>query len=219
MVTDFIDNDAVKAAGAASASGSGSKLAQQKEQITNKVADTAEEIERLRMRQAELEHEKKSLEEINRKQDEYERSKKEIIENLSRNIILMEKDEITASRMVELLSVSRSRFKDMLAEIRDIQEEKWEGENFEEELDKALALLESARMEYSKAIAKIDAESWNKGNGPAPLATIEMAGQSSLAGKGFLFWLKIGFAVSIPMIIVLMLIFAAYLWLGGAGGI
>ena len=219
MIKDFIDNDAMNAGDVDAGSGSASRLIQQKEQITNKVADTAEEIERLRMRQAELEHEKKSLEEVNRKQDEYARSKKEIIENLSRNIILMEKDEVTANRMVELLSASRARFKEILAEIRNIQEEKWPDDKFEEELDKALALLESARMEYSKSIAKIDAESWNKGDGPAQLATMERVGQGTLANKGFLFWVKLGFAVSIPMIIVVMLIFAVYLWSRGLTGV
>ncbi len=157
MSTDFFDNDLSRTTAPddeALTESSVTRMTRQKEQLTNQVADTAEEIERLRMRQDELEHEKTSLEELNRKQDEYERSKKNIIENLSRNLVLMEKDEILANRMVELLSASRARFKEILAEIRDIREELWGDSGFEEELDKALALIESARMEYSKAIAK-----------------------------------------------------------------
>jgi len=207
MSTDFFDDDLSRNAGEhESPETSAMRLTRQKEQITNQVADTAEEIERLRMRQEELEHEKTSLEELNRKQDEYGRSKKDIIENLARNIILMEKDEVLANRMVELLSASRARFKDILAEIRDIKEESWEEPDFEEELDKALALIENARMEYSKAIAKIDAESWQKGaEGQAQLATLEEAGRGSIANKGFFFWVKVGIAVSLPLILVLLL--------------
>ena len=213
MGTDFIDDDlSRKAAEAGDAESSASRLSRQKEQLTNQVADTAEEIERLRMRQDELEHEKTSLEELNRKQDEYERSKKNIIENLSRNLVLMEKDEILANRMVELLSASRARFKEILAEIRDIREELWGDSGFEEELDKALALIESARMEYSKAIAKVDAESWQKGDGQAQLATLDEAGRHTLVNKGFFFWLKVGVAVSFPLIAVLLLLIAGYLW-------
>jgi chromosome segregation ATPase len=218
MGTDFIDDDlSRKAAEAGDAESSASRLSRQKEQLTNQVADTAEEIERLRMRQDELEHEKTSLEELNRKQDEYARSKKDIIENLSRNIILMEKDEVLANRMVELLSASRARFKDVLSEIRDIREESWSEAEFEEELDKALALIESARMEYSKAVAKIDAESWQKGGGQAPLATLEDAGRGALANKGFLFWFKVGVAVSLPVMLVLLLLFLGYMLSGVFG--
>ncbi len=213
MGTDFIDDDLLKSSTAAESETSAERLLRQKEQIANKVADSAEEIERLRIRQEELEHEKTSLEELNRKQDEYARSKKDIIENLSRNIILMEKDEVRATRMVELLSASRSRFKDILTEIRDIQEERWGEDGFEEELDKALALIESARMEYSKAIAKVDAESWQKGGGQTQLSTLEDAGRSSIANKGFLFWVKIGFAITLPMALFILSLIAAYIWL------
>ncbi len=220
MSTDFFDDDLSRSAadGGETTESSTVRMARQKEQLTNQVADTAEEIERLRMRQEELEHEKTSLEELNRKQDEYERSKKDIIENLSRNVILMEKDEVLANRMVELLSASRARFRDMLAEIRDIKEESWGNSDFEEELDRALALIESARMEYSRAIAKIDAESWQKGAGQAQLATLEEAGRGSLANKSFWFWVKIGVAVSLPMIVILLLVFVGYMlnvWLFG----
>ncbi len=222
MSTDFFDDDlsrTVESGEQALAETSVTRMARQKEQLTHQVADTAEEIERLRMRQDELEHEKTSLEELNRKQDEYERSKKNIIENLSRNIILMEKDEVLATRMVELLSASRARFKDMLAEIRDIKEERWGNGDFEEELDKALALIENARMEYSKAIAKVDAESWQKGGGgQAQLSTLEEAGRNALVNKGFFFWLKVGIAVSLPVIVVLMLLLAGYLWSMGVFG-
>jgi hypothetical protein len=215
MSTDFFDNDLSRTTAPddeALTESSVTRMTRQKEQLTNQVADTAEEIERLRMRQDELEHEKTSLEELNRKQDEYERSKKNIIENLSRNLVLMEKDEILANRMVELLSASRARFKEILAEIRDIREELWGDGGFEEELDKALALIESARMEYSKAIAKVDAESWQKGDGQAQLATLDEAGRHTLVNKGFFFWLKVGVAVSLPLIAVLLLLIVGYLW-------
>jgi len=215
MSTDFFDNDLSRTTAPgdeALTESSVTRMTRQKEQLTNQVADTAEEIERLRMRQDELEHEKTSLEELNRKQDEYERSKKNIIENLSRNLVLMEKDEILANRMVELLSTSRARFKEILAEIRDIREELWGDSGFEEELDKALALIESARMEYSKAIAKVDAESWQKGDGQAQLATLDEAGRHSLVNKGFFFWLKVGIAVSLPLIAVFLLLILGYLW-------
>ena len=215
MSTDFIDDGVIESSGRGSGSESaGMGLDQRKEEIAGKVADTAEEIELLRLRQAELESAKKHLEEVNRKQEEYSQGKKELIESLSRNLVLMEKEEIRGSRMVELLSSSRTSFKKLLSEIREIREEEWNEKNFEEELDRALALLESARMEYNQAIAKIDAESWAKVQ-PKGLST-ELSG-SQLDELGFAFWLKLGVAFSLPIIFVIMALFAAYVWLGGLG--
>lgn len=215
MSTDFIDDGVIESSGRGSGSESaGMGLDQRKEEIAGKVADTAEEIELLRLRQAELESAKKHLEEVNRKQEEYSQGKKELIESLSRNLVLMEKEEIRGSRMVELLSSSRTSFKKLLSEIREIREEEWSEKNFEEELDRALALLESARMEYNQAIAKIDAESWSKVQ-PKGLST-ELSG-SQLDELGFAFWLKLGVAFSLPIIFVIMALFAAYVWLGGLG--
>jgi small-conductance mechanosensitive channel len=218
MGIDFVDDDMIDGGQSRSQETAAERLSREKEQITNKVADAAEEIERLRMRQEELEHEKSSLEELNRKQDEYIRGKKDIIENLSRNIILMESDEVRANRIAELLSVSRSRFKEMLSEIREIQEDGW-GEELEEELDKALALIESTRMEFSKTIAKVDAESWQKGSGQTTLATLDERGRISLLDRGFLFWLKLGLAFTLPIVFMMLLLFAAYLWASGFTGV
>lgn len=189
------------------------RLAKQKDDIAHKVANAAEEIERLRMRQEELEYAKKALQELNRKQDDYDHGKKDIIANLSRSVLQMEKDEVRAGRMVELLSNTRAQFKDLLTEIREIHEERWAESEFEEELDQSLALLENARMVFNKSIAKIDAESWQRGERPASALIPRDAGvQSSLADKGFLFWLKVGVALSLPAFLA-ALIMAGLLYL------
>lgn len=208
MTTNFTDLDLSRHhSGLAEGEDSTGRLAKQKDEIAHKVADAAEEIERLRMRQEELEYEKKALKELNRKQDDYERGKKDLIERLSRSVLLMEKDEVRANRMMELLSASRKRFNSLLSEIREIREDSWGASDFEEELDKALAVLEGARMEFNKSVAKIDAESWQKGDGARNvLAPLDDAGRHSMASKGFFFWMKIGVALTLPIILVLMLL-------------
>ncbi len=217
MGTDFFDDDLVKAnAGARGGDAGGEdaagRMARQREQLTTQVADAAEEIERLRMRQEELEHEKSRLAELNRKQEAYESGKREVIDQLAHAVVLMEKDELQANRMVELLSAARARFKDMLGELRAIREAKWADGDFEEELTKALALVESARIEYGRAMARIDAESWQRtGDGRARLATIEKGHLGALAERGFWFWVKMGFAFCLPLILLLLALFAGYL--------
>ncbi len=220
MTTSFDDLDLRKRRPAAEGGGvditAVERLARQKDEIADKVATAAEEIERLRMRQEELEYAKKELQEINRKQDVYAHGKKEVIASLTRRMLQMEKEEVRASRMVELLSASRQQFKALLAEIREIREERWEESTFEEELDRSLALLENARMVYNQAVAKIDAESGSRGDRPAgALTVLEDGMRHPLAGKGFLFWLKIGVALTLPGLVALGLLAVGFLWLTG----
>ncbi len=192
------------------------RLARQKEDIADKVAGAAEEIERLRMRQDELEYAKKALQELNRKQNDYDHGKKEILASLGRSILQMEKDEVRAARMVELLAATREKFKALLADIHGIHEERWSESEFEEQLDRSLALVENARMVYSKSVAKIDAESWQRGErGAGALVPLDGTGRGSLAEKGFGFWLKVGVALAVPMVLALTALAGLFLWLKG----
>lgn len=193
------------------------KLARQKDDIAHKVANAAEEIERLRMRQEELEYAKRTLQELNQKQDSYTQQKKEMISLLGRSIVQMEKDEIRAARLVQLLSGTREQFKGLLSEIREIREEQWEESVFEENLDQSLALLENARMVYNKSVAKVDAEQLPRGDrGATGLSgTRDNPVHHPFAGRGFFFWLKIGFALALPVTLLLTALGFLLLWYTG----
>lgn len=218
MATSFNDLDLRKHQSELDATGPDDsaveRLAKQKDEIAHKVATAAEEIERLRMRQEELEYAKKELQELNRKQDSYTHGKKEIIASLTRNIMQMEKDEVRASRMAELLSATCQRFKGLLSEFREIREEQWAESEFEEELDRALALLENARMVYNKSVAKVDAESWSRGERTGSALTVsDDKSHHPLAGMGFLCWLKVGIALTLPGVIVMAALGLYLFWL------
>jgi vacuolar-type H+-ATPase subunit I/STV1 len=224
MSTDFFDEDLIKA-GAAGHGGSDEdpipvqpvlgatlgKMAKKKEEMSSQVATAIQEIERLRMRQEELEREKNALEELTRKQDQYERDKMDIIEKLERTVVVMEKEESQAARMVELLSESRSRFKNTLTEIRAIDEDAWTDQNFNEELNKSAALIENARMDYKKSLAKIEAASWHTmSNEGAKAAGLDDAAFGGGGEKEFGYWVKIGFAVSLPLVLAGLLLFGLH---------
>jgi len=193
------------------------RMGRQKKQINSQVAGTARELEELRLKQRDLEKAKSDLEELNRKQGEYERSKRDMTEKLSRGIRLLEKEEVQATRMAELLAVMRSRFKDTLGELRAIDETAWSDGDYEVELNKALVLLDEAKAIYKKALAKIDAEGWVK-EVTEPLPSRKMQGEigRELASRpGFLYWLMVGLAVSIPFALIALIWGIVYLQLNG----
>ncbi len=229
--TDFFDDDLVKQRGAARKSKSetevepGSteapargvsdfnltRMARQKEQVEESMAHAAQELERLRQRQENLEKEKHVLEDLRRRQAEYERAKREILEHLNHSLISLEKDELNAEKLLELVTTTRKRCRTWLAEVDSIDEETWAEDQFREELGKALAKIEDVRIEYNKALAKIEALGAEEKKVAAthhPIMYEESRGDA--VDRSFAYWLKVGFAVSLPVILTLVILWIMY---------
>ena len=183
------------------------RMAKHKQDVDENVVQAAQELERLRKRQETLEREKRELEEIRRKQEEYERGKRDVIERLGQSLITMEKDELQAERMAELLNATRKQFKEMLAEVEKLNEALWPEERFGEELTKALALVKDTRMEYNKSLSKIEAAG---GTEVRIASSVSAMGEPPRLNydeeRPFGYWLKVGMAVSLPLIVFILLV-------------
>lgn len=184
------------------------RLARHRKEVDTQSAMAAQELDRLRKRQEQLESEKRDLEELRKRQDEYERSKREMTEHFKRSLVTLERKEVDAQRMVELLGATRLRFKEQLSDIERLQEEGWPEDRIRDELGKSLSVLEQARMEYNKAMAKIDAakpEVVPVSTGPRAVVFDEHAAVAD-EEKTFSDWLKIGVAASLPLVIAIVVL-------------
>ena len=192
------------------------RMAKHKQEVDGRVATAMQELEKLRSRQEDLEREKRELEEIRRKQDDYDRGKREMMDRLTQSIVTLEKDEVQAERLVELLSTTRKKFKNMLAEIEDLRDESWPEDHIRDELNRALVVLDEARVEYNKSMSRIEAVS---DSAPAQESKLhnpvifEERPAYHEEEKGFGHWLKVGFAVSLPVSITLIVLAAVMIFL------
>ncbi len=192
------------------------RMVRQKEDMKNQAADAAKEIEHLRLKQEQLEKERTDLEQLTRKTDEYERAKRDIIDKLVEGTIVFEKEEVDATRMAELLSVMRTRFKDALDELRTIDEAKWPDGDYQLELNKAMVLVEDAKGVYKKALAKIEAAGWRRHvTDQTPANILSQMPKPAGETMDFWFWLKAGLAFCLPLICFLGLLFLLYLYVTG----
>lgn len=229
--TDFFDDDLVKHRGAlrktkgepeaepgsteAPARGVSdfnlTRMARHKDQVEESMAHAAQELERLRQRQENLEKEKHVLEELRRRQSEYDRAKREMLEHLNHSLISLEKDELNAEKLLELVTATRKRCRTWLADIDSIDEETWPEDQFREELGKALTKVEDIRMEYNKAVAKIEALGAEEKKMAATHHPIMFEeSRHDTAERNFGYWLKVGFAVSLPLILTLVIFWIMY---------
>jgi hypothetical protein len=189
------------------------RMARHREEVSGRVSNVMKELELNRRKQTDLEHEKQSLEELSRKQNDYERGRNELRDALGQNIIMLEKQETQAVRLTELYASTRQRFSELLKEIENIAEEKWADDNFRDELNRASALIENARMEYNKARATLAAVSGEQTAVlSAPVASSAPQTGAPLSAGGFLAWLKIGTALVLPLgVLILAVAIVVYL--------
>ncbi len=188
-----------------------SRMARHKEEVEGQVVKAAEELERLRQRQETLEQEKVILEDLRQKQEGYERGKREMLEHLNESLMTLEREEIRTGQTCDLLSTTRHRFKEMLEEIESVNEETWPDTQVRDELTKALAVIEDARIEFNKMRAKVQAAvGADRGiidNKPVVFEDVRPQ------EKSFGYWVGVGFAVSLPLILTLFLLLGVYLYL------
>lgn len=187
------------------------RMVKHKAEVKSGLVNAINEIETLRMRQSELEQERRDLEELGQKQAEYERGKREVIDHLNQGIVALEKKEVQSAQLTELLVATRNRFKDALNEIEHINEERWSEEEFRKELYRALVIIDDARVEYNKALAKIHALEGARESILDESSMEKIHGKQEVKERSFGEWVKIGFAFSVPF--WLLVGFAAVVYL------
>ncbi|TAN36133.1 MAG: hypothetical protein EPN23_09225 [Verrucomicrobia bacterium] len=187
------------------------RMTKHKQELDSKVAGAMEELEKLRKRQEDLDLQRKDLEDLRKRQEDYQRGKREMSDRLNQSLVTLEKEEIQANRLAELLSATRKRFKAMLGDVQAIDEETWPEDSFRDELNKAATLVDDVRIEYNKAVAKIDAVSGDAktpSSAAAHPAVIFEEGRhvAEELEKGFGDWLMVGLAITLPLIVVLLVL-------------
>ncbi len=236
MAKDFIDEDLIRSRPAPgtephpartasdesprpAAAASGSFFNRRKEQIPEQVSQTSDEIERLRQRQEELERRKQALIEQRRRVEAYEQGRKEVLEKLGRSNVMLEREGEQASRMAAMCTETRTLFQGLQKELAAINPESWGESDFDPELTRALAQIESAALAYRKALDRVNASAWHRGNQEGASAA-DLAGGGSTgaeAPRAFHHWMLAGFAFSLPLVLIAIVLFVVYMLASGSG--
>jgi len=126
-------------------------------------------------------------------------------------VVSLQKLEDHAARQVEMYSAARTRFAEVLDEIQRINDADWSDDTFRDELNKAVVTIDTARKEFVKIQAAVETV-----GGPVTLFDPDRPRSHSGDGEDetsrtFGQWVKIGFAVSLPLIVALAIVVAALL--------
>ena len=171
-----------------------------RDEVDRKVVEAQQKLAELKHAQDDLERERAALEELRRRQTEFQTGRQEMIHHLTRGLGLLEEAEFNARRDAEQMVKTVADFRDALDKIQAIHDESWTKDNFSIELTRALTILENARMEWNAARLKFPLLS---GVPPVPPESAAPNGAPGLAATASLGQLcKIGLALTWPLVLL-----------------
>ncbi len=179
------------------------------EELGDKVQQVRAELESLRQKQEEIEREKQKLEELKRRQDELETGRADMLDKLTRALVIVHRESEEAQTRLEQMHSIHNAFTQHLRVLEAINIKAWSTTDLPRELSKALSTVEDARAEYVKAQAKIAAEA-------SPEVAAQLPGSEAdyaeYEDRGFGYWLKNGFAFTLPIQILGVLGLLVWVW-------
>ncbi|SDT91197.1 hypothetical protein SAMN05444156_0672 [Verrucomicrobium sp. GAS474] len=215
--------------GASSSAGSALSV----DDLNLKVQQAEEVLLDLERRREQIERQKRQLEEIRRKQYEFEGGQRESVEQLRRGVVLLDQHEFDLKRECEEVALIRDSFAAHLRQLESILPQNWNPADLEDELTRALATVDQARIAYNQSQVRLEAlrrlstsggkNARNEAAHDAAAAAAAVAeGEEAYAlnvetghgaGQGIGFWGKVGsgFAYSLPLLVGLFLLML--LWL------
>ncbi|OAI42124.1 hypothetical protein AYO41_01200 [Verrucomicrobia bacterium SCGC AG-212-E04] len=176
------------------------------EQLADDVARTQEKLAHLRREQEMLEKQQRELEDLARRQGEFQNGREELVDKLTRGLAFLERQTADAHRRVEQLDGATGNFRAHLAALGGIEPTRWSQAEAGKELTRALGLLDVARNDFNQARVKLLGPEAD-GSDAIDAAPAGRAGE-----QPFLYWLKAGFAFTLPLLVIGFLIFCILCW-------
>jgi hypothetical protein len=182
------------------------------EDLGEEVQKTNTELEKLKRQLEDIEKQKLRLEELKKRQDELEVGRSEMADKLTRSLVTVQREAEEAQKRLEQLNSIHNSFTQHLRYIEAINPKAWGAVDLPKELSKALSAVEDARVEYMKAQAKIAVEGSPDIPPPAGLPSPFEQDYGYTEERGFKYWIKSGFAFTLPLQIIGVLGLIIWAW-------
>ena len=163
------------------------------EQLDDQVAQAQERLVALKRQAEQLEREKQKLEELSRRQDQFDTGRAEMVDKFTASLVHIQRETDQTLKRLEILKNVQENFSTYLQELEAINPKDWSPAELNKELSKALGAVEDARSVYVKAQAQVAADD------DAPVSGGPYDGEVVAGGHSFAYWLMAGFAFTLPL--------------------
>jgi hypothetical protein len=185
-------------------------------EINLNIQRAEEQLLDLKRQQEEIARQKRELDELSRKQREFDEGRRDIVEKLTRGLVLLEREEFEVKRELEQIKIVRDSFAEHLGQTENLNPADWAAEELPSELTRALARVDQAKSIYSQSRARLLALRQSEDGTASVDELVPELGPSSTSAyeKTFGAMVREGFAYSIvPFVLLVLLGLVAYLLL------
>jgi cell division protein FtsB len=181
------------------------------ERLDSQVQKAQEQLLSLKRQQELIEKQKRELEELSRRQEELEAGRGEMVEKLTRSLVVLERQTAESQKRVEQLRATTESFTTHLRSLESINPKSWPSAEMQRELSRALSMVDHARTEFNQQRSRFASEAVDGGVGDssASEAYEEAFGDHD---HTFLYWLKAGLAFTLPLLLLGLIALFVYCW-------
>lgn len=200
------------------------RMSMDSDEFDEQVQHAQEQLLALRHQQEIIERQKAEIEELKNKRQLFLHGRTEVVDKLNRSIITLERETYEAQKRVEHYLQVKESFERHLENIEDINPDEWSRSELRNQIGRALGIIEDARTDYQKSIARVETLFQDEQSAPALanddedddsesniIASAVGAVKQSAHRKGdasslpqtrdFGYWFRTGFAFTLPLII------------------
>jgi vacuolar-type H+-ATPase subunit I/STV1 len=176
----------------------------QGENVERQVREAQERLAKLRQEQEQIEQERRLLETLKQKQEEFIHGREHLAAQLEQHLHAIDLDLDNTRHYLEDLVAAQRDFRSHLEELRGFLPERWARNQLEQELDHALNCLQEAETSFEKGLRRLAASQptgvANPSAAPAARRNADPASADDTRA-----WLRRGFAFTLPLIATILL--------------
>lgn len=161
-----------------------------------------DQLRQLRQQEEQIKRQAAELEELTKKEQLFKSGRVDVCEELARVLSLLDHEATEAQRIAEECAAAHEKLEGHLATINSLRPEMWSRADRKAELSRALGYIEAAEDEIDKIQPMVNALGKKGGifNLKGGLISRGPGAASTSTQGDFLYWLKSGFAFSLPFV-------------------
>ncbi len=167
--------------------------------INDEYEQAQEQLRQLRQQEEQIKRQAAELEELSQKEEEFTDGREKVCDRLERYISILDREQTAAQQLADECAESHDRFEQHLSNIHSLHPESWSRADRKAELARALSYIDAAEIEISNNQPLISSFTGKKGILGALSGSSNRAASAG-GEKDFMYWLKSGFAFSIPLL-------------------
>jgi hypothetical protein len=184
------------------------------EHLDSQVQKAQEQLLQLKRQQEQIEKQKRELEELSRRQEELEQGRTDMMDKLTRSLVVLEREAYDTQKKLEQIRATRESFGQHLELIEAIDPKSWNPAELHKELSRALSAVDDARAEFSQQRSRLQAADDAQSDVPLPEAAPDVSDMLH-GGRSFAHWVQIGFAFTLPLIGFGIIALIIFFWMAG----